>query len=88
MHGGGGHRIPPNEYMLPIHIHMILVALVIHAVLDRPPRLGIFLAPLGWLRLPLGRAVPGLDGRVFSPRVALSRHRDERDINHLAVAGL
>lgn len=42
--GGRGHKAPNKCMVVVVDSHMILVAIVIHALIDSPPCLSIFLA--------------------------------------------
>ena len=77
MHGRIGHRIVPNQFVRLIHIHMVLVAIVIVAMLHGPASVRVFLPSLRRRPLPFRRALPGFVRRVFVAGVALFRHGDE-----------
>ena len=80
-----GHCIAPNEFVLLVDIHMILLAIVIvPLLLDGPTGVGIFLSPFDRVLLPLGGTFPSFKPRVLHVCIPLLGHRHERDINQLS----
>ena len=78
-----GHLVAPDQLVLGVRIHVVLVAKKALAVLLRPARVAILLAQFGGLLLPRRRRLAGLYGVVLVTAVALLRHRHDRGINHL-----
>ena len=64
MHGRIGHRILPNELVLLSHVHRVLVARLILAMLHRPTSFRVFLLPVRGLTLPRRRTLAGFDRRA------------------------
>ena len=86
MHGGIRDLVFPNEFVLDVHLDIVLVAEAVFAPFLRPACIRIFLALL--------RIAPVLDGSfflldrlVFLPCVALKRNSDNRRVNILPPCG-
>ena len=78
MHRGIRDRIPPNQLVLLIRVHIVFVPILILALLDGPAGVRVFLPPFGELTSPpLCRALPGFDREVFVARVAWLGPRDQ-----------
>lgn len=83
---GTRHLESPNELVLRIDIHMILVAEIADVSLLRPACVGVFLPLLVRLRLPrLGSLAFFLDLLVLFAAIALFWGRDDRGINDLPL---
>ncbi len=76
-----GHRPLADELVLRVDVDVVLVAVMGLAVLLRPARIGVLLAELGGLFLPLFGHSAFLDGLVVPAAVALARHFDETGIH-------
>ncbi len=77
MHRGIRHGIAPNQLVLLVDIHMILIAIVMVPMLDRPTGVDIFLPAFGWVRLPLGGTLARFNRRVCISCIPLLRDRDQ-----------
>lgn len=84
IHSRMGHPVAPNEFVLLVEIHMILLAIVIVPRLDCPAGVGIFLPPFGWVLLPFGGILPSFKHGVLLACIPLLRHGDQRGINEFA----
>src|SRR5207342_3206640 len=78
-----GHLVAPDQLVLGVRIHVVLVAKEALALLLRPAGVAVLLAQFGGLLLPVRRCLPNLYGFVLVTAVALLRHRHDRGINHL-----
>src|SRR5436853_2582806 len=80
------HVVAPDQLVLGIRIHVVLVAVKAFAVLLRPACILVFLPVLGRLLLPIVRRLAALDGLVLLARVTLSGHRHDGGIDGLPTA--
>src|SRR3982074_3963785 len=78
-----GPLVAPDQLVLGIRIHVVLVPEKTLAVLLRPARVAILLAQFGRLAVPLPRYPSGLHRLVLVTAVALLGDRHDRGINHL-----
>src|SRR5579871_3843683 len=86
MHTRVGHVILPDQLVLGIRIHVILVAVEALAVLLGPARILVFLPVFRRVLLPrLGR-LAGLHVIILVAAIALLGNRHDRGIDHLAAA--
>src|SRR3954454_7546494 len=60
VHGRIGHRIMPDQLVLGVRVHMVLVAEEAAAMLLGPARIAVLLPQLGGLLLPPRRCAPSL----------------------------
>src|SRR5215470_17474478 len=86
MHTRVGHVILPDQLVLGIRIHVVLVAVKALAMLLGPARILVFLSVLRRLLLPILRRLATLDRLVLLARVALSGHRHDAGIDDLTTA--
>src|SRR5450631_3751759 len=80
-----GHLVAPDQLVLGVRIHVVLVAKKALAVLLRPTGVAILLPQLRGFLLPVRRRLTSLHGFVLVTAVALLRHRHDRGINHLTA---
>src|SRR6478609_10811368 len=73
VHGRIGHGIMPDQLVLGIRVHMVLVAEEAAAMLLGPARIAVLLPHFGGLLLPARRCVPSLLG-VLVTTVPPRRH--------------
>src|SRR5438552_11661880 len=81
------HVVAPDQLVLGIRIHVVLVAVKAFAVLLRPACILVFLPVLGRLLLPIVGRLAALDGLVLLARVTLSGHHHDGGIDDLPTAG-
>src|SRR5277367_7131008 len=85
MHTCVGHVILPDQLVLGIRIHVVLVAVEALAVLLGPARVFVFLPAFRRVLLPrLGR-LASLHLVILVAAIALLGNRNDRGINHLAA---
>src|SRR4030042_2171118 len=80
-----GHLIAANQFMLHIHIDMILITVVVLSVLLGPARIRILLPLL--LLTPVFWNLSLLDPLIFFPTVPLLRYRNDTGVYNLPFAG-
>src|SRR5215813_8227157 len=81
-----GHVVLPDQLVLGIRIHVVLVAEEALAVLLGPARILVFLSVFRRVLVPCLWCLAGLHGLVLFTAVALLGYRHDRGINHLATA--
>src|ERR1019366_6573712 len=86
MHTRVSHLILPNQLVLGIHIHVVLVAVEALAVLLGPARILVFLPVFRRVLLPFLWCLSGLNGLILFAAITLLGNRHNRGINHLAAA--
>src|SRR5213595_773794 len=80
------HVVAPDQLVLGIRIHVVLVSKEALTVLLRPACILVFLPVLGRLLLPMVGRLAALDGLVLLVRVTLSGHRYDGGIDDLPTA--
>src|SRR5262245_41676161 len=80
------HLVAPDQLVLGIRIHVVLVAVKALAVLLCPARILVLLSVLRRLLLPILSRLATLDRLVLLARVALSGHRHDAGIDDLTTA--
>jgi len=80
------HLVAPDQLVLGIRIHVVLVAIKALAVLLGPACILVLLSILRRLLLPILRRLAALDRLVLLTRVALSGHRHDGGIDDLPLA--
>jgi hypothetical protein len=80
------HLVAPDQLVLGIRIHVVLVAVKALAVLLCPACILVLLSVLRRLLLPILRRLTTLDRLVLLARVALSGHRHDAGIDDLTTA--
>ena len=88
MHARVGHLVPPDQLVLGIRIHVVLVAIEALAVLLGPARILVFLPVFRRVLLPLLRRLASLHVVILFSAVALLGNRHDRGINHLAARAM
>src|SRR5262249_50695154 len=83
VHGRIGHRIMPDQLVLGVRVHMVLVAEEAAAMLLDPARVAVLLPQLGGLLLPSCRCAPSLQLGVLITTVPLRRHRHDTGVDDL-----
>src|SRR5215510_1675015 len=83
VHGRIGHRIMPDQLVLGVRVHMVLVAEEAAAMLLDPARVAVLLPQLGRLLLPPCRCAPSLQLGVLVTTVPLRRHRHDTGVDDL-----
>src|SRR5262245_34423569 len=83
VHGRTGHGIMPDQLVLGIRVHMVLVAEEAAAMLLSPPCIAVLLSQLGGLLLPSCRYAPSLQLGVLITTVPLRRHRHNAGVDDL-----
>src|SRR5262245_420877 len=78
-----GHLVAPDQLVLGIRIHVVLVSEKTPAMPLRPARVAVLLAQFGRPIIPLLRYPTSLHRLVLIATVALRRNRHNRGINHL-----
>src|SRR4029077_18271791 len=86
MHTRVGHVILPDQLVLGVRIHVVLVAKEALAVLLGPACVLVFLPVLRWVLLPRLRRLASLHFVILVAAIALLGNRNNRGINHLAAA--
>src|SRR6202521_6131606 len=86
MHTRVGHVVLPDQLVLGIRIHVVLVAVEALAVLLGPARVFVFLPVFRRVLLPRLRRLAGLHVVILVAAIALFGNRHDRGINHLAAA--
>src|ERR1700724_713555 len=86
MHTRVGHVVLPDQLVLGIRIHVVLVAVEALAVLLGPARILVFLPVFRRVLLPRLRRLAGLHVVILVAAITLFGNRDDRGINHLAAA--
>src|SRR5580704_9222600 len=87
MHTRVGHIVLPDQLVLGIGIHVVLVAIEALAVLLGPARVLVFLPVFCRVLLPCCRRLAGLHLIILVAAIALFGNWHDRGINHLAAAG-
>src|SRR6201989_746183 len=85
MHTRVGHVVLPDQLVLGVRIHVVLVAVEALAVLLGPARILVFLAVLRRVLLPRPRRLASLHLVILVAAIALFGNRHDRGINHLAA---
>src|SRR6516165_1595840 len=85
MHTRVGHIILPDQLVLGIRIHVVLVAVEALAVLLGPARVLVFLPVLRRVLLPRLRRLASLHLVILIAAIVLLGNRYDRGINHLAA---
>src|SRR5450631_2205692 len=85
MHTRVGHVILPDQLVLGIRIHVVLVAVEALAVLLGPARVFVLLPVLRRVLLPRLRRLASLHLVILVAAIALLGNRHDRGINHLAA---
>src|SRR6202521_1771585 len=80
-----GHIVLPDQLVLGIRIHVVLVAVEALAVLLGPARVLVFLLVFRRVLLPCLRRLAGLHVVILAAAIALFANRHDRGINHLAA---
>jgi hypothetical protein len=81
-----GHVVLPDQLVLGIRIHVVLVAVKALAVLLGPARVLVFLPVFRRGLLPRLRRLAGLHVVIFVAAITLLGNRHDCGINHLAAA--
>src|ERR1700675_234727 len=85
MHTRVGHVVLPDQLVLGIRIHVVLVAVEALAVLLGPARVLVFLPVFPRVLLPRLQRLAGLHVVILVAAIALFGNRYDRGINHLAA---
>src|SRR6476660_291314 len=80
-----GHVVLPDQLVLGIRIHVVLVAVEALAVLLGPARVLVFLPVFRRVLLPRLRRLASLHLVILVAAIALLGNRHDRGINHLAA---
>src|SRR5262245_4873646 len=83
VHGRIGHSIMPDQLVLGVRVHMVLIAEEAAAMLLDPARIAVLLPQLGRLLLPPCRCAPSLQLGVLVTTVPLRRHRHDTGVDDL-----
>src|SRR2546429_5725823 len=83
VHGRIGHRIMPDQLVLGVRVHMVLVAEEAAAMLLGPARIAVLLPHFGGLLLPPRWCAPSLQLGVLVTTVPLRRHRHDTGVDDL-----
>ena len=83
VHGRIGHRIMPDQLVLGVRVHMILVAEEAAAMLLGPARIAVLLPHFGGLLLPRRWCASSLQLGVLVATVPLRRHRHDTGVDDL-----
>src|SRR4051812_3644732 len=83
VHGRIGHGIMPDQLVLGVRVHMVLVAEEAAAMLLGPTRIAVLLPQLGALLLPPRRCAPSPQLGVLVATVPLRRHRHDTGVDDL-----
>src|SRR4029453_1212087 len=78
-----GHRIMPDQLVLGVRVHMILVAEEAAAMLLGPARIAVLLPHFAGLLLPRRWCAPSLQLGVLVATVPLRRHRHDTGVDDL-----
>src|SRR5436190_8775810 len=83
VHGRIGHGIMPDQLVLGVRVHMVLVAEEAAAMLLGPARIAVLLPQLGGLLLPPCRCAASPQLGVLVTTVPLRRHQHDTGIDDL-----
>src|SRR6476469_8388898 len=82
VHGSIGHGIMPDQLVLGVRVHMVLVAEEAAAMLLGPARIAVLLPHFGGLLLPPRWCAPSLQLGVLVTTVPLRRHQHKMISRH------
>src|SRR6266508_1984309 len=85
VHGRIGHRIMPDQLVLGVRVHMVLVAEEAAAMLLGPARIAVLLPHFGGLLLPRRWCAPSLQLSFLVATVPLRRHRHDTGVDDLTA---
>src|SRR3954464_2083629 len=83
VHGRIGHGIMPDQLVLGVRVHMVLVAEEAAAMLLGPARIAVLLPHFGGLLLPPRWCAPSLQLGVLVTTVPLRRHQHDTGVDDL-----
>src|SRR3954464_13837864 len=83
VHGSIGHGIMPDQLVLGVRVHMVLLAEEVAACLLGPARIAVLLPHFGGLLLPPRGCAPSLQLGVLVTTVPLRRHQHDTGVDDL-----